>query len=198
MAVEQSFIPIGETGEKLDSVRVDTPAGTDLHRETVVAADPENPDGLGRVLNAEPTSDVYAAAVRAVGVNAKLDSLIAKPAQLDALTDAQLRATPLVVDTGITQPTTPGDTQPVKDAATSGTWGYLAGTTGVAIVPTGGRVLQVSAAAGDSTAATFTINGGATVTVPPYRDFTFEPKGNLVAPTLEFTNTTSYVVEYVT
>lgn len=92
MAIEQSFIPIGETGEKLDSVRVDTPAGLDLHRETVVAADPENPDGLGRVVNAEPAADVYAAAVRAVGVNAKLDSLIAKPAQLDALTDAQLRA----------------------------------------------------------------------------------------------------------
>lgn len=66
MAIEQSFIPIGDTGAKLDSVQVDTPAGTDLHRETVVVADPENPAGLAKVTNAPPAPDVYAGAVREV------------------------------------------------------------------------------------------------------------------------------------
>lgn len=34
--------------------------------------------------------------------------------QTDALTDTELRATPVDVDTGLTQPTTPADTQPVS------------------------------------------------------------------------------------
>lgn len=34
--------------------------------------------------------------------------------QTDALTDTELRATPVDVDTGLTQPTTPSDTQPVS------------------------------------------------------------------------------------
>lgn len=40
-------------------------------------------------------------------------SLPAGQFQTDALTDAQLRASPVTVDTGIAQPTTPSDTQPV-------------------------------------------------------------------------------------
>jgi hypothetical protein len=37
--------------------------------------------------------------------------------QTDALTDAELRASPIDVDTGLTQPTTPADTQPVSAAS---------------------------------------------------------------------------------
>lgn len=214
MAIEQSFIPIGETGEKLDSVRVDTPAGADLHRETVVAADPENPDGLGRVVNTEPAADVYAAAVRAVGVNAKLDSLIAKPAQLDALTDAQLRASPVPVTTGgltdaqlraspvnvatggLTDAQLRASPVDFLDANTTGAWGYRSGVSGTVAVPAGRRVLQITATAG-ATDATLTINGGDTVTIPAYRALTIEPKGNLVAPSVVFTGTTAYFIEDV-
>ena len=89
MAIEPSFIPIGDTGEFLDSVQVDTPAGTGLHRETVVFADPENPAGLARVTNAPPATDAYGGVVRVAGQ----------------------------VNTGLTQPTTPADTQPVSAAS---------------------------------------------------------------------------------
>lgn len=58
MAVVPGVIPIGETGESLDSVLVDTPAGAGLHRETVVLADPENPAGLARVKTLETPLDV--------------------------------------------------------------------------------------------------------------------------------------------
>lgn len=37
--------------------------------------------------------------------------------QTDALTNAELRAAPVVVSTGLTQPTTPADTQPVSEAS---------------------------------------------------------------------------------
>lgn len=39
--------------------------------------------------------------------------------QTDALTRAELDAAPVVVDTGLLQPTTPADTQPVTEAAAS-------------------------------------------------------------------------------
>lgn len=67
MATRPGFIPIGETGEFLDSVQVDTPAGDDLHRETVVFADPENPAGLAKVTNTTPAPDAYGGVVRVVG-----------------------------------------------------------------------------------------------------------------------------------
>jgi len=49
-------------------------------------------------------------------IEAKLDT-IASQQQQDALTDAQLRAAPVDVDTGLTQPTTPSDTQPISAAS---------------------------------------------------------------------------------
>jgi hypothetical protein len=67
MAVRPGFIPIGETGEFLDSVQVNTPAGDDLHRETVVFADAEDPAGLAKVTNAPPAANAYGAVVRVAG-----------------------------------------------------------------------------------------------------------------------------------
>lgn len=77
-----------------------------------------------------------------------------------------------------------------------GTWAYAAGVSGAVVIPAGGRVLGFAAHAG-SGGATFTINGGATVTVPEFTSIDVAPKGNLVAPTFVFTGTDSYFVEYV-
>lgn len=95
--------------------------------------------------------------------------------QTDALTETQLRGV-------------------VPDQA--GAWGYGAGASGTYQVPANKRVLQISATAG-VLAASFTIDGGAVVTIPSGRSLTVEPKGNLSAPNIAFTNTTAYFVEWV-
>lgn len=78
----------------------------------------------------------------------------------------------------------------------SGTWAYDAGVSGSVSIGAGKRVLQISATAGVS-GATMTINGGATITIPALASLTIEPKGNLTAPSLVFTNTSAYFVEHV-
>ena len=90
------------------------------------------------------------------------------------------------------------NSQEVATVAALGTgiWSYRSGVADTVVVPSGVRVLQISATA-DATAGSFTINGGDTITIPPYRSMTLEPKGNLVAPTIIFTGTTAYFVEQV-
>lgn len=84
----------------------------------------------------------------------------------------------------------------------SGVWGYKGGVSGSVSVPAGGKVLQISAVALES-AGTVQINGGDIVPVPYGAtdkvscDLGIEPRGNLVAPTIVFTGTKSYFVEYV-
>jgi len=139
-----------------------------------------------------------------------LVELPAEQVQTDALTRAELDAAPVVVDTGLLQPTTPADTQPVSadslplptGAATeakqdtgnaslssvdgklpdlSGTWGYDSGTSGSVTIGAGKRVLQITAVAG-ALGAIMTINGGSTVTIPALTSITIEPRGNLTPP----------------
>ena len=86
MAVTPDKVQIGTSADYLDGVSVDTAAGTGLFRETVVAADPENGEALARVRNTTPAVDDYGSVVRVAGS----------------------------IDTGLTQPTTPDDTQPVS------------------------------------------------------------------------------------
>lgn len=83
-----------------------------------------------------------------------------------------------------------------KVSKENGVWGYDAGVSGTATLPPKARILQISATT--LTGGTFTVNGGDPITLPANQQFTLEPKGNLVSPTLVFTGTTSYVVEYVT
>lgn len=85
-----------------------------------------------------------------------------------------------------------------QDNKVSGTWGYLAGINGTITVPAGAKVLQIAVAAPTDAAATFTINGGATITVPASQALTIEPRGNLVAPTIVVSGASSYFVEHVT
>lgn len=84
----------------------------------------------------------------------------------------------------------------------SGAWGYAAGTSGTETLTGGKRVLQITAIALEA-AATLTINGGDTITIPygstdsVSSSITIEPKGNLTDPTLIFTGTDSYFIEFV-
>lgn len=78
----------------------------------------------------------------------------------------------------------------------TGNWNYLSGTAGTGINPSG-RVLTISVVA-TAPSATLVINGGSAIPILPRFPFTITPKGNLVGPTLDFTNTDAYFVEYVT
>lgn len=78
----------------------------------------------------------------------------------------------------------------------SGTWGYDSDVSGSVTIGVGKRVLQITAVAGGN-GATLTINGGATVTIPALTSITIEPRGNLTAPSLVFTDTSGYFVEHV-
>jgi hypothetical protein len=78
-----------------------------------------------------------------------------------------------------------------------GTWGYKSGSSGtVNSLPATAHVLGITATGGTS-AASFTINGGDTITIPANMSIDIAPKGNLVAPTIVFTSTVSYFIEYV-
>lgn len=79
----------------------------------------------------------------------------------------------------------------------SGTWGYNAGTSGTLTVAANKRILAITATAGALTAASMTINGGQTITIPAGTSITITPRANLTAPTLVFTSTASYFVEFI-
>jgi hypothetical protein len=62
-------------------------------------------------------------------------------------------------------------------------------------VPAGGQVLGITC---HSTAGgSVQVNGGDTVPVPANVGLDIAPRGNLVAPTIVFTSTDSYFVEFV-
>lgn len=169
--VDFAKVEIGGTGEFLDGVKVTTPAGVDLFRETQVAADPTEAEALARVKNEAPAVDDYGLVVRVAG------EVFTPPVEFPSeypLPASQVQA--MTTEHGV--------------------WGYTSGVQGTATIPVGARVLQLSAVAGAS-GATMTINGGDTVTIPALASITIEPKGNLTAPSLVFTSTTGYFVEYV-
>lgn len=103
---------------------------------------------------------------------------------------------------------TPGGTQdvnivspnplPVSEANLDknyGTWAYYSGINGTVIVTAGQRVVGISAYS--ALGGTITINGGATITLPIGVAVSISPNGNLVAPTIIFTGTSTYFVEVV-
>ena len=79
----------------------------------------------------------------------------------------------------------------------SGTWGYNAGTNGTLAVAANKRILAITATASPLTAASMTINAGQSITIPAGTTITISPRANLTAPTLVFTATTSYFVEFI-
>lgn len=77
----------------------------------------------------------------------------------------------------------------------TGTWGYDAGVSGTATIGASKRVIGIAAHA--TTAGSFTINGGPSVPVPAASSVEIQPLGNVTNPTIVFTGTDSYFVEFV-
>lgn len=89
------------------------------------------------------------------------------------------------------------DPLPIQDQKQTGTWGYTSGVVGTATIPANAKIIQISAVSTSTVQSSFSINSGATITIPAGQSFTFEPKGNLISPTVIFTATASYVIEFV-
>lgn len=77
----------------------------------------------------------------------------------------------------------------------TGTWGYDSGVSGTATIGAGKRVIGIAAHA--TTAGSFTINGGPSIPVPAASSVEIQPLGNVTNPTIVFTGTDSYFVEFV-
>ena len=78
----------------------------------------------------------------------------------------------------------------------TGTWSYRAGVSGSVTVPAGGRVIGIAAHA--ATAGSFSINGGDSIPVPANVGADLAPRAALIAPTVVFSGTDAYVLEFVT
>lgn len=99
---------------------------------------------------------------------------------------------------------TEGTLEELKDLINTeyGTWGYSSGISGTLVLTGGKKILQISAIA-EELSATVKINGGDDILLPygtsdkVSSTITIEPKGNLVNPTIVFTNTKSYFCEWV-
>lgn len=216
---------IGEGPDSLEGTKVTTPAGTDLFREGVVISDPEIPGARAEVrqMGAELTTadwglvthsviqgfstgqgggyhDVKVTPSGALTVEATVTGVVSIEGTVNI-------AEPVTVDGSVSVnnfPATQAVTGTVAvssvptsqaDINVTGTWAYAAGTSGTVTLPAGSKVLQISATS--LLGGSFTVNGGAAITIPANQQFTLEPRGNLVAPTLVFTSTTAFVVEYV-
>lgn len=84
----------------------------------------------------------------------------------------------------------------VSATPSTGAWGYTAGTSGTVILSGGKRVRSVSAHA--TSAATLTINGGATITIPANTVFQVPLDGQITDATFVFTSTDAYFIDFVT
>src|SRR5574343_1148698 len=93
-----------------------TPVTTDDRLPVSVAALPL-PSGAATADNQLPDNHQVQVSNLPTAYPLPADQLLALLPQTDALTNAELRAAPVVVDTGITQPTTPADTQPISATA---------------------------------------------------------------------------------
>jgi hypothetical protein len=76
-----------------------------------------------------------------------------------------------------------------------GTWGYAAGVSGTPTIGAGKRVIGISAHC--TIAGSMTINGGNSIPIPANVSMNFNPLGNLTNPTIVFTGTDSFIVEFV-
>lgn len=80
----------------------------------------------------------------------------------------------------------------------TGTYGYAAGTNATVVVPANANVSRIwalGAAAGN--AATVAVNGGNAVPIMQATTVEMLPNHSLVSPTIVFTGTQSYIVEWV-
>lgn len=73
-------------------------------------------------------------------------------------------------------------------------WGYIADGSGTVVMTGNKRIYGISASS--EAGGTVTINGGDVIIVPAMGSFQFEPQGLLVDPTIVFTGTDTYLIEY--
>ncbi len=85
----------------------------------------------------------------------------------------------------------------LAQAPPEGTWSYYAGVSGTVAISAGQQVVGITAIAGGG-GATITINAGPSITVPAGGSMAISPNGQVVAPTIVFTGTASYVIEVIT
>ena len=117
------------------------------------------------------------------------------------LTDTELRASAVPISVASLPLPSGASTEVTLDtlsdnvAKTFGTWAYYAGVSGSVSVTAGQRVLGI--AAHSTLGGSFTINGGAAITIPANSGISINPVGNLTAPTIVFTTTDSYFIEVV-
>lgn len=79
----------------------------------------------------------------------------------------------------------------------NGDWAYAAGVSGTVALSGGKRVTRITAYAPAGTAASVSVAGGPSIPVVAGGTLTLSPNGNLTDPSITFTGTASYVVEYV-
>lgn len=103
---------------------------------------------------------------------------------------------PVDVDGG---PVTAANPLPVSDPLTTasyGTWDYKAGVSGTPTFGGGSKIRSIIARS--LTGGSLTINGGDSIPIPASVGLEINPQGLLVSPTLVFTGTDMYFIEFVT
>lgn len=105
-------------GERKIKVQTDLTVSTVTATNIVVDNFPaEYPLPAAQVQTDALTDAELRASAVAVSGNWLTEAQYVANTQINGLTDAELRASPVPVDTGLTQPTTPTDTQPISAAA---------------------------------------------------------------------------------
>lgn len=76
-----------------------------------------------------------------------------------------------------------------------GVWAYRAGTSGVIQIGAGKRVVGITAYS--SAGGSITINSGDSIPIAAGATVSIAPRGNVVAPSINFDTTASYLVDTV-
>lgn len=191
MANSYIQLPADANGKRLRTIDDDV-EGEQVHTQIV--------DVLGKATEAKQDDILTALAALSTAVAALQTELASKleagqQVALDSASLAALESVNATVSGAVVVSNLPAD-------PAQGLWGYHAGTSGTLTLTGGKRVLQITAIALEA-AASLTINGGNTVLMPYGSSdrvssaLCIEPKGNLTDPTLLFTGTDSWFVEYV-
>ena len=122
------------------------------------------------------------------------DSGIPEHIQLAHIADPVLATMATVSASGVYVDLTNANAVAVYDANVTGTWNYIAGVSGTVSVPSGMRVIGITAHASVS-GASLTINGGNSFPIISGCAIAISPAGNVIAPTIVFTNTDAYFIE---
>lgn len=191
-------VQIGLSTDYLEGTSVNTPAGENLFREGVVLSDPDVANARARIVSGVPGASDFGVVVRTAGTSSVSVTNFPATQAVSGTVTANLgtlngAATAANQTTGNTSLSSIDGKLPDE----SGAWGYNAGVAGTLAVAANKRILAITATAPTLGAASLTINGGQTVTIPSGSTITISPRGNLVAPSIVFTGTSAYFVEFV-